>query len=119
VDQPSEEKRQTPRIRPYVAPCRIVDGQRRINGYLTDLSARGARVACDVELPGAGSSVVLEARLGGRSSRISVAAEVKWAQASSGGGSEIGLTFQKLFAEDQRALEAAIEEFQRLLAQLA
>ena len=41
------DKRRTPRIQPFVAPCRILEdpGPRPLAGYLTDLSTRGAQVS--------------------------------------------------------------------------
>ena len=38
------DKRKADRVQPFVVRCLIVDGARRIPGYLTDLSATGAQV---------------------------------------------------------------------------
>ena len=47
----AKDKRQTIRIQPFVTPCKVIDGETRYVGYLTDLSTRGARVSCDSPLP--------------------------------------------------------------------
>ena len=43
------EQRKTPRIHPFVAPCRVVSESRAVAGYLTDLSEAGARVTCETD----------------------------------------------------------------------
>jgi hypothetical protein len=113
------EKRRTPRIQPYVAPCRVVRGRRRFVAYLTDLSPRGGRVACDGEPPPVGTRVVLEVRIGRRVSHSRLPAVVKWARRGNGGTHTFGLTFQRISAEARRGLEAVVDDFRRLAAQIA
>ena len=113
------EKRRTPRIQPYVAPCRVVRGRRRFVAYLTDLSPRGGRVACDVDPPPAGTRVVLEVRLGRRVSHSRLPAVVKWARSGIRGTHTFGLTFRGISAEARRGLEVVVDDFRRLAAQIA
>jgi hypothetical protein len=54
-----KEKRKAPRMQPYIVPCLLLEGERGRAGYLTDLSSRGGRAACEGEAPPAGASVVL------------------------------------------------------------
>jgi hypothetical protein len=110
------EKRRTPRIQPYVAPCRVVRGRRRFVAYL---SPRGGRVACDVEPPPAGTRVVLEVRIGRRVSHSRLPAVVKWARRGNGDTHTFGLTFQRISAEARRGLEVVVDDFRRLAAQIA
>jgi hypothetical protein len=115
------EKRRTPRIQPYVAPCRVLEGTRRLTGYLADLGYHGARVHCQVPPPAAGAAVVLEVRLRRGASRSRLPGEVKWVRARSGeaGGHMFGVTFNGLTAEQQRVVESVVEEFRRRAAELA
>ncbi len=115
------EKRRTERIQPYVAPCRIVAGERRIPGYLADLSPAGARVLCDVVPPPKGGSVVLEVRFGRQVRYSRLPAEVKWVQpaAEKGAPHAFGLTFTGVTPEEQLVLESVLEEFRRRAAMLA
>ena len=112
------EKRVTPRIQPYVAPCRVLSGERRIPGYLADLSVRGARVACDTVAPEVGAAVVLEVRFGRQVRHSRLAAEVKWAKPSET-GHVFGLTFTSVTPQEQLILESVVDEFRRRAAQIA
>jgi len=115
------EKRRTPRIRPYVAPCRIVDGERRVRAYMADLSPAGVQVSCDMTPPSVGSFVVVEVRFGSQVRYSRLPAEVKWVRPRSAPGSPhvLGLTFAGVTAEEQGVLESVLEEFRRRAAQLA
>ena len=113
-----KEKRKTPRIQPFVAPCLVVDHARRIPAYVTDLSPRGARVACDGEPPLVGAAVVIEVRIGRKISRSRLPAVVKWARPGPRGIHLFGLTFEGVAGEEQRHLEAVVEEFRRRAAQI-
>lgn len=115
----ASEKRQTPRIRPFVASCNVVDKERRVSGYLTELSPDGARIQCSEEPPPPGSPVVLEVRLGRRMVRSRLAASVKWVGEVAGGGWVFGLTFGEIGSEERDLLEAVVEEFRRRAAELA
>jgi len=112
------EKRKTPRIQPYVVPCVVVDGPRRLPAYLTDLSIRGARVSSEEEPPHAHARVVVEVRLGRVVSPSRLPGQVKWVKAR-GKGHDFGLTFVGITAELQRTLESVVEEFRRLAAALS
>ena len=114
------EKRRTPRIQPYVARCGVVAGERRLAGYLADLSPRGARVSCEAPPPVPGEAVVLEVRFGRQPRYSRLPAEVKWVKASAEGalGHTFGLTFTGVTPEEQRVLESVVEEFHRRAAQL-
>ena len=114
------DQRLTPRIQPFVAPCRLLDGERRIPGYLSDLSPRGARVSCDEEPPAVGASVVLEVRFGREALYSRLPADVEWVQPGLEPSSppDLGLSFKDTSPEDQRVLEAVVEEFRRRADQL-
>lgn len=111
------EKRQTPRTQPFVAPCRIVEGEQRRAGYLMDLSVRGARLSCDGEPPAAGSEVVLEVRLGRKAGPSQLRARVVWSR-SAGKGGVAGVAFLET-EEARRPIEAVLAEFHRRAAQLS
>ena len=66
-----EEKRQTQRIQPFVAPCRYVLGEERFPGFLTDISEKGGRVHTEVEPPAVGTTLAVEARLGSQGDALS------------------------------------------------
>jgi len=110
---PPTEKRKTPRIQPYVAPCVVVDGARRLPAYLTDLSIRGARVSSDDQPPAAHARVVVEVRLGRAISVSRLPGQVKWVRRHEK-GYEFGLTFVGITSDLQRTLESVVEEFRRL-----
>jgi len=107
------EKRKSPRIRPWVAPCVLVDGERRVNAYFTELSARGARLSTEEEPPAAHARVVAEVRLGRSAAPTSLPGQVKWVRAGKK-GTDFGLTFTGLSPELQRTLEGVVDEFRRL-----
>ena len=113
------DKREVPRIEPFVVPCQLVEGARRRAAYLTDLSARGARVSLDGATPAVGASVALELRIGRQVARSRLRGLVKWVRARDGGGHEFGLTWSGLKARDRSALLTVIEEFRRRAAQIA
>ena len=113
------EKRSVPRVQPFVAPCLLVDGERRLEGYLTDLSLRGAQVACDEEPPAAGSVVTLEVRFTPPTPRCRVPAHVRWSKPGATGGHVCGLTFDGLDDEERTVLEEVIARVKRLAAQLS
>ena len=113
------DQREIPRIQPFVAPCRWVRGDRRVPGFLTDLSERGCRIHTDEEAPAVGSSLVVEARLGRQATHLRIPATVRWSQVSPRGGFQFGTRFEKVDAETQKALEAVVEEFRRRAASIA
>lgn len=117
---PPDEKRRTPRIQPFVAPCHVAAGARRMAAYLTELSLEGARVACDAEPPAPEEWVTIEVRLPRQAERSNLPGRVKWAQpAESRKGHIFGITFEGISAEGRDAVAAVLAEFRRLAAELS
>lgn len=112
------EKRTTPRIQPYIVPCLLIEGQRGFAGYLTDLSSRGGRAACEKEAPVAGSAVELEFRIGRRVEPSRIKAAVKWVRRGVRGMRAVGLRFEKIPPAERKALEELVEEFRRRVAEI-
>jgi hypothetical protein len=106
-------------VQPFVAPCLLIDGERRVVGYLTDLSPRGAQVACDEQPPAEGAVVTLEVRFTPPTPRCRVPAHVRWTKPGAAGGHVCGLTFDGLDDEDRAILEEVIARVRRLAAELA
>jgi PilZ domain len=113
-----EEKRRTPRIQPFVAPCRYVLGGKRVAGFITDISERGGRIHSDVEPPAVGAALTLEARLGRHATHLRIPATVRWSRPSPRGGFLFGLSFDGIAAETQHALEGVVDEFRRRAASI-
>jgi Tfp pilus assembly protein PilZ len=103
----------TPRIQPFVAPCRVIAGGRALAGYLTDLSEAGARVQSDAPPPTPEAEVTLELRIGRVPARSRLTSRVEWVKPD-GKTSSFGLSFAAVPAEQQNALKAVVEEFRRL-----
>lgn len=114
---PHPEKRRTPRIQPYLAPCRVIVGEARVPGYVTDLSLRGARVRSEDEPPTADTSVILEMRLGGGIAHSRLSARVKWMRATDEGYT-FGVVFEALAEEAEEALRTVLDEFKKRAAAL-
>jgi hypothetical protein len=117
----AEDKRRTPRIQPFVAPCRVLEepGPRGLAGYLTDLSPRGAQVATQGLPPVPEAAVVLEVRLGPDASATRVPARVKWVRAAEHGDwHAFGLVFEAVDPGEQQVLDSVVEDFRRRAAQL-
>ena len=117
-----EDKRRTPRIQPFVAPCRVLEepGPRAQAGYLTDLSPRGAQVATQGLPPVPEAGVVLEVRLGPDATATRLRARVKWVRsAEHGDWHAFGLVFEAVSPAEQRVLESVVEDFRRRAAQLS
>lgn len=114
------EKRQTPRIQPFVTPCKVLEGDQRIAGYLTDLSVVGARVSSDAPLPVGAHSVVIEVRFARRAGACTLPARIMWMRAGNrpGEAAVFGVTFERIDAEAQALLASVVEEFQRRAALL-
>jgi PilZ domain-containing protein len=114
------EKRRTQRIQPFVAPCRVLEGSRRLVGYLVDLSPQGAQVATQGTLPAVHAQVVLEVRLGRGVFHSRLPAQVLWVRGEGPGPGtkSFGLSFGRLSSEERQALEAVVEEFRRKASQL-
>lgn len=117
-----EDKRRTPRIQPFVAPCRVLEepGPRPLAGYLTDLSPRGAQVSTQGLPPTPEAAVVLEVRLGSEPAATRLPARVKWVRAAEHGDwHAFGLTFEAISAAEQSMLDSVVEEFRRRAAQVS
>jgi PilZ domain len=111
------EKRETPRIQPFVASCHVVDGVRRFGAYLTDLSLAGARISCNETPPRPEAWITIEVRLGRPPSRVRLQAQVRWVGLGRS-THHFGVTFH-LDEDGQRTLAAVMDEFHRRAAELA
>jgi hypothetical protein len=112
------EKRQTQRIQPFVAPCRYVLGDRRLSGFLTDLSERGGRVHTEADPPPAGTTLTVEVRLGRQAVPVRIPATVRWAGPAPRGGSMFGVSFDGMGPDEQKVVEGVVEEFRRRAASI-
>jgi hypothetical protein len=115
---PPEQKRRTPRIQPFVVPCRYGVGDERVTGYLSDLSPIGGRVHTDAEPPAIGASVLVEVRLRTKATHLPLPATVRWARAAERGGFVFGCSFEAAGAAEQKALEDVVAEFHRRAASI-
>jgi hypothetical protein len=113
-----EEKRRTPRIQPFVAPCRYVVGDVRVAAFLTDISPHGGRIHTDVDPPAVGVVVTVEARLGRMATHLRIPATVRWTGPAPRGGFVFGLSFDGIAPDAQSALDGVVEEFRRRAASI-
>jgi hypothetical protein len=114
-----KDKRETPRIQPFVASCHVVDGARRFAAYVTDLSVKGVRVTCEASPPRPEAWIVLEVRLGRTGGRVRLQGQVRWVGSGrTGNAHQFGITFQGLDATGQAAVADVVEEFRRRAAEL-
>jgi c-di-GMP-binding flagellar brake protein YcgR len=115
-----KEKRTTPRIQPYIVPCLLIDAaeERPLPGYLTDLSTRGARVACEGQAPEPGDALTLEFRIGRQVDSSRFKAVVKWVRRAAPGTRSVGLRFERVAAAEREALQALVEEFRQRVAEI-
>jgi hypothetical protein len=116
-----KENRTTPRIQPYVVPCRIQHAGQQLPGYVMDLSSRGARVTCETAPPAVGQVLVLDVRLARRHGQVRLPARVLWSRPllHPTPGHEFGVTFEGLLARVQEVLETVVKDFHRHAEQLA
>jgi len=106
--------RQVPRVQPFVAPCRILGPAQKRQGYVTDLSTRGAQVAVAADPPEVGDRVTLEIRLGGRVASLRLEATVVWQKAvATPPGFAFGLTFEELSEREFEMLDSVLAEVRR------
>lgn len=112
------EKRGIPRVQPFVVRCLLIDGERRTSGYVTDISPRGAQVACDGDAPADGTALVVEVRFpaGGKLCRLP--ARLRWSRPADE-GQVCGLTFEDLAGEEREVLEGVIDRIRRHAAELS
>lgn len=115
------EKRQSPRIQPYVAPCKVLDRTRRVTGYVMDLSPTGARITVTNEPPTPGSSVIIEVRFARTSPHSALPGQVRWVKGPDGPKATFtfGMTFEGLTTEQTQVLTAVVDEFRRRAEELA
>ncbi len=115
-----KDKRRTRRIEPYLASCRVVVGRRRLHGYVTNLSPRGARVYCDERPPKAGQKVSLEIRFKARAAATRVPAEARWVRiaADPTGLHSFGVSFKGIGPKARLLVESVLQEFRRRAALL-
>lgn len=114
----TREKRQALRIPPFVAPCRYVLDERRVAGFLTDLSSHGARVHTEQEPPPVDARVIVEIRLGRQATHLRLPAAVEWARSSARGGFVFGVSFEGIGPQEQRVIDGVVEEFRRRAASI-
>jgi hypothetical protein len=113
-----EEKRQAPRIQPFVAPCRYVLAEERIPGFLTDISEGGGRVHTEVEPPAVGTVLTVEARLGHQATHVRLPGTVRWVRPAPRGGFLFGLSFDGIGADEQGVVDGVVDEFRRRAASI-
>jgi hypothetical protein len=118
----SGEKRKAIRIQPFVVPCRVHAGARTLAGYLTDLSAHGARVSSNDPLGHDVRSVTIEVRFTRASPVARLPARLRWrkpGRREAGEAVVFGITYGKLPRADQALLRSALREFRRRAALVA
>jgi hypothetical protein len=113
-----EQTRQTPRIQPFVVPCRYAMGDARVPGYLSDISPKGGKVHTDVEPPPVGAVLLVEVRFRSLPTHLPVPATVRWTRPSSRGGFVFGCSFDAVGAAEQETLDAVVAEFHRRAASI-
>ena len=114
-----QERRRSPRIKPFVARCRLWIASRSHPGYVTDLSIEGAQVSWGGGAPAVGSAVVLEVRLDPRYGHSRLPARVLWTRPAEDNTLAVGLSFAELGPSEQKVLQAVVDEYQRRAAELA
>ncbi len=114
----AQEKRRTPRIQPFVAPCRYVLGEQRLPGFLTDISRGGGRIHTEAAPPAVGALVTVEARLGHQALPVRLPATVRWVGSSPRGGSVFGVSFDGIGRDEQGILDGVVAEFERRAASI-
>jgi hypothetical protein len=116
-----EEKRRSPRIQPYVAPCKVLDRARRVSGYVMDLSPTGARIMVENEPPAPGATIVIEVRFARESPHSILPGQVRWVKGPEGPKPTFtfGMTFEGLTGEQGLVLGRVVEEFRRRAEELS
>jgi len=113
------DKRGSARVQPFVVRCLIVDGARRLPAYLTDLSVTGAQVTVEGEPPAAGTSVVVEVRLGRDAAAARrLPATVQWARGDDPPPPpSFGVVF-RIGEDDRRAIEGVLADVRQRASQI-
>jgi hypothetical protein len=113
-----QNRRQSQRIQPFVAPCRYVVADERVPGFLTDISRHGGRVHTEVEPPTVGAALSVELRLARQPIALRLPATVRWSRPGERGGFVFGVSFDGAGADEQKALDALVEGFLRRAASI-
>lgn len=113
-----QNRRQSQRIQPFVAPCRYVVADERVPGFLTDISRHGGRVHTEVEPPAVGAALSVELRLARQPIALRLPATVRWSRPGERGGFVFGVSFDGAGADEQKALDALVEGFLRRAASI-
>lgn len=113
MSRPGPEHRRTPRLQPFVVPCTVLSEARKLRGFLTDLSHRGARISCEAGVPEDGSEVVIEVRFSRRAKMARLPGRVRWSRPSEAATASFGVLFESPSAEARALLESVVEEFRR------
>ena len=111
MSRPRPDNRRSQRLRPFVVACTVVHGERRVRGFLTDLSLRGARISCEEVVPEDGAEVVIEVRFSRRAPLARLPGRVRWSRRPDETRASFGVVFERPSAEDRRLVESAIEAF--------
>ena len=115
------EKRVHPRLAPLVIKTAYTAGDRRGEGYLTNVSEGGAFLAVD-DPPPIGNEVEIRAVLPWRLGELRAVARVAWR--SSGGGegratlSGAGLAFVSMDPQSRKVLESYLKKFSELASRI-
>jgi uncharacterized protein (TIGR02266 family) len=116
----AREKRAVPRIQPFVIRCQLHHGARVLAAYVTDLSARGARLSCDADPPAVGSEVEIDVRFRGHHGLCRLRAEVKWVRPQGGGAPHsMGVRFAGATSAARALIEKVVGEFQEKASRLS
>lgn len=114
------DKRTKPRFGPLVVKAQVeVDGELR-DGYLTNVSIGGAFLAID-DPPAIGAELSLRALLPWNLGELRSRARVVWANPPGAGATRItgvGLAFTRLERGTEERLDAYLQRFAELAAQL-
>jgi hypothetical protein len=104
-----------------VCPCKLIEGDKRLNGYLTDLSVEGARISCDAPLLPSTQSLGIEVRFSRRGPATRLSGRVQWRSPGkkSGEAAVLGVTFEEASAGERAVLESVVQQFRQRAALLA
>ena len=116
------EKRKSDRLQPLVIRTKWTYQENRQSGYLTNLSELGAFLATNDPIP-IGDPVTLDITLPWQIGEIAVESVVEWSNLDSKESSPdnppgVGLSFGELPPDIQEKIDAYIQRFHELVAQL-
>lgn len=116
-----KENRRSARIQPFVCPCSLIEGDKRLSGYLTDLSPEGARISCDAPLLPATEVVTIEVRFSRRGKAARLGGRVEWRSpgTKSGEAMVFGVSFEEAGAEERALIASVVQQFRQRAALLA